>query len=100
MTARFVYAALALALASPAQELKTATTHPMQYYLSLPEGWSADRKWPVVVAIESANRDFPANLAIFARARGKMPFLIVAPLVVTNGGAGFRTVPSYHYTDA
>jgi dienelactone hydrolase len=29
-----------------------------------------------------------------------MPFLIVAPLVVTKGGANVRGVPSYHYCDA
>jgi dienelactone hydrolase len=72
----------------------------MQYYLSLPKGWSAGKSWPVVVAIESANRDFQANANAFARARGNRPFIIVAPLVVTGGGAGFREVPSYHYTDA
>jgi poly(3-hydroxybutyrate) depolymerase len=83
-----------------AQEFKTATSHPMQYYLSLPDGWSAAKKWPVVVAIESANRDFQATAAEFARARGKMPFIIVAPLVVTGGGAGYRSVPAYKYTDA
>jgi dienelactone hydrolase len=80
------------------QELKTATTHPMQYYLSLPEGWTAEKAWPVVVAIESANRDFQANAAEFARARGGAPFIVVAPLVVTGGGSGFRDVPTYHYT--
>ena len=39
-------------------QLKTASTHPIQYYLSLPEGWTAEKKWPVVVVIESADREF------------------------------------------
>jgi poly(3-hydroxybutyrate) depolymerase len=81
------------------QELKTATGHAMQYYLSLPDGWSGGKKWPVVVAIESADRDFQGNAAVFARARGSRPFIVVAPMVVTGGGAGFRNVPTYQYTD-
>jgi poly(3-hydroxybutyrate) depolymerase len=27
------------------------------------------------------------------------PFIVVTPLVVTNGGSGYRSVPSYHYSD-
>jgi len=34
--------------ASEAPQLKTASTHPIQYYLSLPEGWTKAKKWPVV----------------------------------------------------
>ena len=79
--------------------LKTATSHPIQYYLSLPEGWVASKKWPVVVVIESANRDFIAAATAFAQARKHQPFILITPLVVTNGGAGFRSVPTYHYSD-
>jgi poly(3-hydroxybutyrate) depolymerase len=99
MLRRRLMCAMALLGAAYAQELKTATGHAMQYYLSLPQGWTADRKWPVVVAIESANRDFQANAAAFVRARDKMPFIVAVPLVVTNGGAGFRSVATYHYGD-
>jgi hypothetical protein len=131
-----------LKIASATPQLKTATSHPIQYYLSLPEGWvagstdrassteragsterapgteqspSADRspgkKWPVVVVIESAERDFLQAATAFAEAqraltrqqasgaRGNQPFIIVTPLVVTNGGAGYRSVPTYHYSD-
>ena len=80
--------------------LKTATTHPIHYYLSLPEGWTNTKKWPVVVVIESAERDFAAASAAFAEARHNQPFIVVTPLVVTNGGAGYRNVPTYHYSDA
>lgn len=90
----------ALIAATSAQELKTATGHSMQYYLSLPDGWTAGKTWPVVVAVESANRDFRGNAEVFARARGKLPFIVVSPMVVTAGGAGFRAVPTYRYTDA
>jgi hypothetical protein len=72
----------------------------MQYYLSLPEGWTAAKKWPVVVVIESANRDFLEAANAFSQARRQRPFILVTPLVITNGGAGFRSVPTYHYSDA
>jgi hypothetical protein len=81
-------------------ELKTASTHPIQYYLSLPDGWTKTKKWPVVVVIDSAERQFLDAANTFEKARKKQPFILVTPLVVTNGGAGFRSVPTYHYTDA
>ncbi len=79
-------------------QLKTAQHHPMQYYLSLPRGWTAEKRWPVVMVIESANRQFENTAAEFAKARNDLPFIIAAPLVVTNGGPGFRSVPTYHYS--
>lgn len=88
---------LAMPAFGQAVQLKTATHHAMEYYISLPDGWSPTKKWPVVVAIESAERDFKGTAELFAKARKKMPFIIVVPLVVTNGGSGYRTVPSYHY---
>src|SRR5438876_12374463 len=77
-------------------QLKTASSHPIQYYLSLPEGWVAGKKWPVVVVIESADREFLQAATAFAQAREQRPFILVTPLVVTNGGAGYRSVPTYH----
>lgn len=86
--------------ASDSPELKTASTHPIQYYLSLPEGWTAGKKWPVVVVIDSADRDFLQAAKDFTQARQHRPFILITPLVVTNGGAGYRSVPTYHYSDA
>ena len=80
-------------------KVETASTHPIQYYLSLPDGWVAQKKWPVVVIIESADRDFLAAANAFARARQRLPFILVTPLVLTNGGAGYRSVPTYHYSN-
>ena len=80
-------------------ELKTASSHPIQYYLSLPEGWVAGKKYPVVVVIESADREFLQAATAFANARKQRPFILITPLVVTNGGAGYRNVPTYHYSD-
>ncbi len=85
--------------AADAPQLKTASTHSVQYYLSLPDGWTAAKKWPVVVVIDSAERDFLAAANAFAEARKSQPFILVTPLVVTNGGAGYRSVPAYHYSD-
>jgi predicted esterase len=97
----FIFISLALAVAcvptSEQPDLKTASTHPIQYYLSLPDAWAKGKKYPVVVVIESAERDFLAAATDFAR--GRLPFILVTPLVVTNGGAGYRSVPSYHYTN-
>jgi dienelactone hydrolase len=72
----------------------------MQYYVSLPEGWSSQKKWPVVVIIESANKEFKANMEKFIAARGKMPFILVEPMVTTNGGARYREAPEYQYSEA
>ena len=87
------------AAAQSQPQMKTATSHPIQYYLSLPEGWVASKKWPVVVVIESASRDFLQAATDFAQARKHQPFILITPLVVTNGGAGYRSVPTYHYSD-
>lgn len=84
---------------SKSPQLKTASTHPIEYYLSLPDGWVAGKKWPVVVVIDSADREFLQAATAFAHARQQRPFILVTPLVVTNGGAGFRSVPTYHYSD-
>ena len=89
---------LSLAWSEPPQ-LKTASGHPIQYYLSLPDGWTAGKKYPVVMVIESANRDFLEATTAFAQARRQQPFIIVTPLVVTNGGTRYREVPTYHYSD-
>jgi len=89
-----------LTRASESPQLKTASSHPIQYYVSLPEGWSAEKKWPVVVVIESADRQFLEAANAFANARQRAPFILVTPLVVTNGGAAYRSVPTYHYSDA
>ncbi len=83
-----------------AQELKTAGGHSIQYYVSLPQGWTAAKKWPVVVIIESANRQFQETAEIYARARQNRPFILVTPLVVTNGGPRYREAPGYRYSEA
>jgi dienelactone hydrolase len=80
--------------------LKTATTHPMKYHLSLPQGWTAGKTWPVAVVVPDASRDFEGNLAAFVKARGALPYILVAPHVVTSGGSNYRLADSYRYSDA
>jgi hypothetical protein len=77
-----------------------ASTHPMRYHLALPSGWKADRTWPVLVVIPDAGREFEANLASFVKARGNRPYILVAPEVLSCGGAGSRTAEHYSYTVA
>jgi hypothetical protein len=95
----FAAALLVPAFASDPQGLKTAATHHIQYYVSLPKGWSGDRAWPVVMIIEAAQREFLKTLQVFEKARGDRPFILVTPLVTTNGGANYRQAETYHYSE-
>jgi poly(3-hydroxybutyrate) depolymerase len=72
----------------------------MQYYVSLPTGWTINNKWPVMIVVESADKQFEETLAIFAKARKDAPFILAAPLVTTNGGANYRQADKYHYSEA
>jgi dienelactone hydrolase len=65
----------------------------------LPRDWAPGKTWPVVVAVPGAERDFEGHARLFARARGKMPFIVVVPLVLTNGNTRYREIPTYHYAD-
>jgi len=71
----------------------------MKYHLSLPQGWSKQQTWPVVVVIPDAARDFTGNLAAFIKARRDRPYILVAPHVVTSGGRNYRLAESYRYSD-
>src|SRR5437868_1322319 len=92
-------ALIAPGFAGDAQELKTASSHPIQYYVSLPKGWNGERTWPIVMIIEAAEREFLKTLAVFEKARGDRPFILVTPLVTTNGGANYRQAGTYNYSE-
>jgi hypothetical protein len=79
---------------------KTASKHPMPYFVSLPDNWRADQDWPIVVAVEAAEKEFRENARRFAEARKALPFIIVAPINVTNGNAGQRDPAVYPYSPA
>ena len=88
-----------LAQVPGAIETKTATTHPMIYLLSLPKAWKKGKTWPVVVAIEDADRDFPREMMAFEKARGDLPFILVVPEVLTNGGPNYVRSVNYGYSE-
>ena len=81
-------------------EIKKANDHPMQYYISLPNGWTANKKWPVVFAVEAADKQFKQNAERFIAARKNMPFIIVVPINTTNGQQGHRDPAIYPYSKA
>lgn len=99
VTAVSLFAAVALA-APRANTVQTASAHPMRYHLALPNDWSAKHEWPVVVVVPDAAREFAANLQAFVSARGDRPYILVAPEVLTCGGARTRTLEHYSYTQA
>lgn len=92
--------AFALDPSFAATSVHRASTHPMRYHVALPRGWEADRAWPVLVVISGAARDFADNLEAFERARGGRPYILVAPEVLSCGGARTRTRDHYSYSTA
>jgi poly(3-hydroxybutyrate) depolymerase len=92
-------AAVLLGVTVFAQEpvLAAASNHPMQYYLSLPNGWTGDRTWPVIIVLDGGNKSFLRMARTFGEARGSMPFILVTPMILTNGGTDLRHLPEYHY---
>jgi len=78
--------------------LKTAKGHPMMYFLSLPENWTASKRWPVVVVLESAAKEFKKNAERFVEARGNAPFILVAPLNTNNGNQGRKDPTVFPYS--
>ena len=85
-----------------APEFRTATTHRMQYYISLPSGWSKARTWPVVVAIPGSSKDWLASANVFAAARDarRYPFIVITPFVVAGAGRDPRHNGKYSYGPA
>jgi predicted peptidase len=79
-------------------DLKTASHHPIQYYISLPANWSMASTWPVVIVLEDADKKFKINAQRFADARKNMPFIIVAPFITTNGTQGHKDSTVYPYS--
>lgn len=65
--------------------LRTAKAVPVKYYLSLPKGWTATNTWPMVVTLDGSGHNFLGNCQSFVAARGDLPFVIVTPLVSSNG---------------
>ncbi len=68
----------------PIPILKTARNNPMQYYVSPPDGWTPYKKWPILVTVNGANHSFFDIARTFVRARNNLPFIIVAPIVLST----------------
>src|SRR4051812_43535721 len=97
----FAFAFLLTGLIAAAQstiDLRTASHHPIQYYVSLPANWSKSSTWPVVIVLEDADKKFKLNAQRFVEARKDMPFIIVAPFITTNGTQGHKDSTVYPYS--
>lgn len=81
-------------------ELNTANNHPMQYFLSLPEKWTKEKQWPIVVIIESADKEYKENALRFVRSRRELPFILIAPFNVNNSRQGRRDPKIFPYSEA
>jgi poly(3-hydroxybutyrate) depolymerase len=69
--------------------LRQAKSHAMRYYLSLPKNYDPASKqpWPVLVAVDGAGSGFQGCAKGFAKARGDLPCLVVAPCGFANTNA-------------
>ncbi|MEO7361067.1 MAG: hypothetical protein ABI120_12105 [Gemmatimonadaceae bacterium] len=79
----------------------TASSYPIDYYISVPAGWPGKRAWPIVVNITGSGRDWEPAAQGFAAARNASdaPFIVITPVVLTNSGDGPipRNHPAYSY---
>jgi len=70
----------------------------MQYYLSLPKGWNKNAKWPVVVVLEAAEKQYKLNAERFLFHTGRFALLLVAPINTNNGNQGRRDASLFPYS--
>ena len=78
----------ALAIRGPV--LRTASTHAMRYYLSLPPGYERARgkKWPILITLDGSGSLFEEAAKGWRDNRGKLPLVIVSPCTFANAGRG------------
>ncbi|MGE0707880.1 MAG: hypothetical protein AB7N76_12775 [Planctomycetota bacterium] len=69
--------------------LRRASKHAMRYYLALPASYDPDakREWPVLVTVDGAGCGFEGSAQAFAKTRGELPCLVVAPCGFANTNA-------------
>lgn len=79
---------------------RTATAHPIHYFVSLPAGWNARQTWPVIVVIPDADREFRKTADTFAAARASTPFVIVVPMILGGGGTAQQHKDSFDYSES
>ncbi|MCD4782243.1 MAG: hypothetical protein K8T10_00280 [Candidatus Eremiobacteraeota bacterium] len=78
-------------------KLKKTSGHPMKYYISLPEGWSPDKKWDVIILVEGRGCKWLKMGKAFARERKNLPFILVVPQAFSNTDIVKRE--KYFYSD-
>lgn len=83
-------------------ELRTATRHPIQYYLSVPSWPKPETGWWLVIGAEGSGKAWLDNARRYAivRDQNKYPFIIATPLILTNGGTDLRHYPKYSYASS
>ena len=79
-------------------QLKKATDHPIQYLISLPNGWSTKSKWPIVIVASDAEKQFRKDGERFIAARGSLPFILIIPFITTSGSQGQGDSTIYPYS--
>ena len=87
---------------SPAPVLRQAPSHPMSYWVARPADWKAGARYPTLLAIPDATKQWEETARDYARARDEQGgrFVVVVPLVVTNGGPNLSRIrPAYPYGD-
>lgn len=64
----------------------TASTHPMQYVISLPSQWEPGKKWPVIIAPNAHYGNKAATIHMLAplNEKRKAGFIIVSPIVINS----------------
>jgi predicted peptidase len=80
-------------------QLKTASNHPMQYFVSLPKSWTKKKVWPVLMILEAADKEYKINAERFVNAREDLPFIIIAPYNTNNGSQGRRDPKLFPYSN-
>ncbi|MGZ3847304.1 MAG: hypothetical protein ACXVBH_14680 [Flavisolibacter sp.] len=94
----FLLATTSLYSQSSNLQLRKASSHPIQYLISLPNGWSAKSKWPIIIVASDAEKQFRIDAEQFISARKSLPFIIITPFVTTNGSQGHGDPAIYPYS--
>ena len=71
-------------------------THDMCYYLSLPNGWTKDKEWPIYVAQEGAGSNFQGMNR--AAAKDNSEFIVVSCCTFSNTNSLDGQAKKYPYT--
>jgi poly(3-hydroxybutyrate) depolymerase len=64
-----------------------ASAHDMEYFLSLPKGWSPRKKHHLLVTCEGAGSNFLGNHRGFVKRRGDLPLVIITPCTFSTTNA-------------